>query len=413
LTHIYLKRALTDRLIRLFEHFSAVVVIGARQVGKSTLLKNVFPSLPCVVFDPVRDIQNARSDPDLFLDNHPPPIILDEIQYAPELIAALKRRIDLNKKPGLYLLTGSQQWGVLKQIAESMAGRVVLTQLEGFSLSELAQQVDTRPWLQRWLEDPKAFLKEPVKRLSLSKTLYQQLWRGFLPEANFIPEDLIPDFQASYQRTYIERDIRLLAEVADLQQFGRFVQLCAALTAQEVNYSELGRDIGITPQTAKRWLSILQQTFEWFEIPAYSNNSIKKVSLKAKGYLADSGQVCFSQMISSPQAIATHPLQGALYETAVVADIRKQLLTMSTPAKLYHWRVYSGAECDLILERDGKFFPIEIKLNSQPKRGDARGIEAFRQAYPHLNIEPGLIIAPTETRYALSDNNYVIPWDLC
>lgn len=246
----------------------------------------------------------------------------------------------------------------------------------------------------------------------MPRTLYQQLWQGFLPEANFIPEDLIPDYQSSYQRTYIERDIRLLAEVSDLHLFSRFVQLCAALTAQEINYSELGRDIGVTPQTAKRWLATLQQTFEWFEVPAYSNNPVKKVSSKPKGYFADTGQVCFSQLISSPQAIASHPLQGALFETAVVCELRKQLLSMSTPAKMYHWRAYSGAECDLILERDGKFFPIEIKLNSRPKRSDARGIESFREHHPDLNIQPGLIIAPAETRYAVSEKNYVVPWDL-
>lgn len=301
---IYLERAITPRIIKLFEHFSALVLVGARQVGKSTLLRHIFPQVPCVVFDPVHDIQNARTDPELFLNNHPAPIILDEIQYAPELVPVLKRHIDAKKQPGLYLLTGSQQWGVLKQISESMAGRVVLLQLEGFSLSEIAQAVETKPWLQRWLEDPIEFLTKPVERLNLPRTLYQQLWRGFLPEANFLPEDLIPDFQTSYQRTYIERDIRLLADVSDLQQFSRFVQLCAALTAQEINYSELGRDIGVTPQTAKRWLMTLQQTFEWFEIQAYSNNAIKKVSSKPKGYFADTGQVCFSQLISSPQGIA-------------------------------------------------------------------------------------------------------------
>lgn len=408
----YITRAITPRLLKLFQHFSCIAILGARQVGKSTLLAHTFPSLTTVVFDPVQDIQNARQDPDLFLRNNPPPLILDEVQYAPELIPALKRHIDANKLAGQYLLTGSQQWGVLKQIAESLAGRAILLTMEGFSLAEIARADLKKSWLERWLDNPEQLLKTPINRLPLPHTLNEQLWRGFLPEANTIPIEFIPDFQSSYQRTYIERDIRLQAEVSDLQQFSRFVRLTAALTAQEINYSELGRDIGVTPQTAKRWLALLQQAFEWFEIPAYANNSIKKVSAKPKGYFADSGQVCFSQMISSPQAISSHPLSGALFETAVVSELRKQTLTMSTPPQMYHWRAYSGAECDLILERDGKFFPIEIKLNSQPKLRDVRGIEAFRRHHPTLNIQPGLIIAPAESKFALTTLDYVIPWDI-
>lgn len=408
----YFNRAINDRLQKLFAHFSCVVVLGARQVGKSTLLSHAFPELPRIVFEPVQDVQNARADPDLFLNNNPAPLILDEIQYAPELLPALKIRIDQLKKPGLYLLTGSQQWGVIKQIAESLAGRAILVNLEGFSLTEIAQDIPVKPWLERWLDDPKSFLAEKHSRLNLPRTLYKQIWRGFLPETNFIDEDLIPNFHASYQRTYIERDIRLLADVNDLHQFGRFVKLCAAMTAQEINYSELGRDIHITPQTAKRWLATLMQAFEWFEVPAYSNNVIKRVSSKPKGYFADTGQVCFSQLLSSPQAIASHPLLGALFETAVVAELRKQSLIMSTPAQMYHWRVYSGAECDLLLERDGRFFPIEIKINSRPKRSDAKGLKAFRESHPKLNVQPGLIIAPTDTVYAVTENDYVIPWDI-
>ena len=415
----YIHRLLSNRIRRLFEHFSCIVVLGARQVGKSTLLTHLFPEASCVVFDPIQDIQNARSDPDLFLDNHAAPLILDEVQYAPELIPALKRYIDNNKQPGQYLLTGSQQWGVLKEVAESLAGRAVIINLEGFSLVEVAMSrskdlrfKEYKPWLQRWLENPEAFLSQPATRLNLPFSLYETLWRGFLPEACFLDLDLIPDFHASYQRTYIERDIRLMADISDLQQFGRFVRLVAALTAQEINYSEIGRDIGITPQTAKRWLSILMQAFEWFEIPAFSNNAIKKVSEKPKGYFADTGQVCFAQMISSPQAIAAHPLWGALFENAVIGDLRKQSLLMPTPPYMYYWRIHSGSEVDLILERDGVFYPIEIKATSRPSSRDANGIKSFRKNYPHLNIQKGLIIAPATEKYPVTEMDYVIPWDL-
>ncbi|MCC2666401.1 MAG: GTP-binding protein [Gammaproteobacteria bacterium] len=271
--------------------------------------------------------------------------------------------------------------------------------------------ITDKPWLLQWLENPDQFIQQPLNRLSLPYPLYEILWRGALPEANFLPKDVISDFHSSYQRTYIERDIRLLANVSDLAQFGRFVRLAAALTAQEINYTELGRDIDVTPQTAKRWLTTLSQTFEWFEIPAYSNNCIKRISGKPKGYFADTGQVCYSQMISSPEAIAAHPLWGALFENAVVCELRKQANLIAVPPRFYHWRLHSGAEVDLILERDGKFYPIEIKAKSKITSNDAKNIAVFRKLYPHLNIQKGLIIAPSEIRYPVTENDWVMPWD--
>lgn len=408
----YIPRFLSRRVKKLFNTFSCVVITGARQVGKSTLLQHLFPEIPCVVFDPIHNIQNARTDPELFLNNNPPPLILDEIQYAPELVPVLKRRIDKLGKKGQYILTGSQQWGILKQVAESLAGRAVFCHLEGFSLGEIAQMQPSTLWLERWLQDPGAFLSKKQSCLNIQRTLYEQIWRGCLPESHFLDLEFIPDFHHSYQSTYIEKDIRLLADISDLQQFSRFVKLAAAQTAQEINYSQLGREIGLTPQTAKRWLNLLTQTFEWFEIPAYSNNSVKKVSSKPKGYFVDTGQVCFSQMISSKDAIGGHPLWGALFENAVVSEIRKQCFLIPIPPRMYHWRVHRGPECDLILERDGKFYPIEIKAKSRPTRNDARGIQAFRNTHPQLNVQRGLVIAPAEEAYAITEEDFVIPWDI-
>lgn len=412
--HPYIERLLSHRIRRAFEQFPCIVLLGARQVGKTTLLKHLYPQLDCVTFDPVQDIRHARQDPDLFLANHNSPLILDEIQYVPELVPALKRQIDRNRKPGQYLLTGSQQWGVLRDVAESLAGRVIILHLDGFSLAEISRQQETKPWLERWM-DPnlsKDFLSPYLQRLPLSCSLYELIWRGCLPETHFLPLEFIPDFQSSYQRTYIERDIRLLANVSDIQQFGRFIRLAAAHTGQEINHSELGRDIGVTPQTAKRWLNTLTEAFEWFEIPPFSQNAIKKISGKPKGYFADTGQVCFSQMISTPAAIAAHPLWGALFENAVVSELQKQILLIPTPPRIYHWRLHSGAEVDLIFERDGRFFPVEIKAKTRPTARDASGITAFRKHYPHLHIERGLIVAPADTAWAVTEKDFVIPWDV-
>jgi predicted AAA+ superfamily ATPase len=416
----YKDRLLTHKLRRLLERFAVVVVTGARQVGKSTLLRHELPKWETVVFDPAVDVGNARRDPDLFLDNHPAPLVLDEIQYAPELVAALKRRVDrtpgrtsdaTGRRPGQYVLTGSQQWSVLKSASESLAGRAVFLDLEGFCLAEIAGAGSEEHWLKRYLEAPDEFVAAPVKRLPARRTLYEQLWHGFLPEADALERDWIADFYRAYLRTYIERDARLLTDVGDWQQFGRFVQLAAALTAQEINHSQLGRELGVTPQTAHRWLATLRATFQWFEAPAYHGNTIKRISSKPKGYLADTGLACSLQTISTPQALSGHPLAGALFESAVVGEIRKLAATLATPPNLHHWRSHGGAEVDLLLERDGMLYPIEVKLATRLSRQDTRGIAAFRATYPRLKIAPGLVIAPVEQMERLSDTDFAMPWD--
>lgn len=407
---MYKYRLLTERLKLLAKTFPVVVLSGARQVGKSTLLHHEFKkNFDHVTFDPVIDIGNARQDPELFLNTHPAPLILDEIQYAPELLPVIKRRIDKNRKPGQYLITGSQQWGVMKSISESLAGRAVFLDLSPFSFYEIHEKKS--PWLESFLKAPEPFLKKSKSSPFQNINLYEQLWRGFYPEAQRIPLATIPDYYLSYIRTYIERDVRLMANVSDIQLFNRFVALMAALSAQEVNYSQMGREFGLAPQTARHWLALLKAGFQWLEIPAFSGNLIKKLSQKPKGYCVDTGLICALQSISSPQSIAPHPLFGALFETAVVLEIHKQCSAMGTPPKLYHWRFHSGAEVDLILEKDGRYFPIEIKAASRPKRSDAQGIQSFRKAYPHLDIAPGLILAPAETSYALTKTDFVLPWD--
>lgn len=411
---MYLPRSLTQRLRQLVKVFPIVVLSGARQVGKSTLLRKVLSSWDQVVFDPAIDIENARGDPDLFLDNHPPPLVLDEIQYAPEVAAALKRRIDRDRAAGQYLLTGSQQWGVLKAMSESLAGRAAFLDLEGFSLAEIARSARRQTWLARWLESPQEFLQHKHRRLRprWKRTLFEQIWRGWLPPTQWLPRATVADFFAGYQRTYIERDARLLGDVADWQLFGRFLRLAAALTAQEINFSELGRELGLTPQTSKRWLGILRATFQWFEVPAYHGNAVKRISAKPKGFLADTGLACFAQAIAAPAVLGGHPSWGPLFETAVAGEIRKQCALLSPPPHVFHWRTHAGAEVDLLLEWNGTFFPIEVKATSHPGAGDTRGLQSFRATYPRLKVAKGLVIAPTETIYPLTEFDVALPWDL-
>ncbi len=408
---MYKKRILSDKIKKLFANFPVVVIVGARQVGKSTLTAHLFPQAESVVFDPSIDTTGARSDPDFFLDNHKCPLILDEIQYAPELVGAVKRRVDRDKRPGMYIITGSQQWSVMKSISESLAGRAIIVSLEGFAISEIAGQIPPKSWLEKWLDEPVAETLAYCRSVSSSRTLLEQLWRGGLPEADRISLEFIPDYYRSYIQTYIERDARLQVDATDWQGFGQFIQLVSSLTAQEINYSQLGREIGIARQTAQRWLDVLKATFQWYEILPYSGNAVKKISGKPKGYISDTGIACSLNMISSHNALGGHPLLGALFETAVAGEIRKLSAAISTPPQLYHWRSYGGGEVDLLLERDGCIYPIEIKVKSSPTKNDTRGISAFRKTYPNLKIAPGLVLACCHRFSKLSETDFCLPWN--
>jgi uncharacterized protein len=439
---MFSRRLAAERLRSLVATFPVVVVSGARQVGKSTLLGRLFPESSgwkTILFDPVADVRGARQDPDVFLDSHAAPLILDEIQFAPEVVPAIKRRVDQSAgngspKPGQYILTGSQQWSVLRTASESLAGRAVFLDLEGLSLVELAAAPipweDVTPdrvgltanthWLARYLGDPEAFVRSAPSRSSNAaeaqpssqRTLHEQLWRGSLPMANQLALDAIPSFQLAYLRTYIERDARLLGEVSDWQLFGRFVQLASALTAQEINASHLGREIGLTPKTAARWLATLAATYQWFELPAFHGSTVKRVTSRRKGHIADTGLACAAQQISSPAALAGHPQVGSLFESFVFAEIRKLAGTLATPPAMYHWRTSGGAEVDIVLERDGLLYPIEVKLASQPSGNDSRGLQAFRATYPSARVAPGLLMCASRTTYRVGPNEWAVPYNL-
>ncbi len=389
-----------------------VVVTGARQLGKSTLLNHVLGGIAdFVVFDPVVEVENARRDPELFLENHRTPLVLDEVQDARELLPSTKRRIDRNRAPGQYVLTGSQERGVLASLGESLAGRVAFLDLEGFSLMETAEVTESRRWLTAWIDSPESLVEAGVRRTPGPFAVFERLWRGFLPKAHVLPLEAIADFHLAYQRTYVERDARLLADISGWQQFGRFVRLASAPSAQEANRSQLGREIGVSPQTAERWLGILKATFQRFEVPAYSGNTVKRVSSKPKGLIADTGLACWSLAISTPTAVPSHPAWGALFETAVDGEIRRAISHLSPMPIVHHWRPRGGAEVDFLLERDGTFFLIEVKAASRPSRGDTSGITAFRKTYPQLRVEKGPVVAPSETMIPLSESDFAMPWD--
>lgn len=414
----YRNRHLESIILKFSTISPAILITGARQTGKSTLLAHVLkPATKTVVFDPVMDIGNARRDPEFFLSQHPPPVVFDEIQYAPELLPAIKRRIDRDNQPGQYFLTGSQNLSLLKNISESLAGRVVILELGTMSLAERSGRADkiSRTWVEDLFQNKAAALLKQRPRLparEIEPTLFERIWRGGFPRLLDLPNDALPDMLHSYISTYIERDIRLLLRIDDQHLFSRFFALCAALTAQEINHSQLGREIGLTPQTASRWIAMLRATYQWLEIPPFHGSTIKRISGRSKGYLTDTGLAAFLHKISSPPALAAHPLQGALFETHVVLDIFRQMCLMPVPPQVYHWRAHSGAEVDLLLERDGVFIPIEIKSGARITDADTRGIRTFREIYPNIKHGPGYIVAGVEDSFELPDGIVVLPYDI-
>lgn len=412
----YRNRHLEDRISRLRDSVPVILVLGARQAGKSTLLSRLAPEAARFVFDPVIDVNNVREDPELFLDQTRTPLILDEVQYVPDLLGVIKRRVDEDRRPGQYLLTGSQNPMLLSSVSESMAGRVAVLDLPFLSLAERCHAAATTG---TWVED--LFAADPFDRLrgrgrlaarDTEPSLTSRLWRGGFPGHLDHDDTILPDLFASYMRTYVERDIRRIAAVEDANLFTRFVGLCAALTGQEINHSQLGRELGVTYHTAQRWLAVLHATYQWIEIPAFSANPTKRISRRPKGYFADTGLAAWTQRISSPTALMSNPILGALFETHVVLDLLKQAQAMTHPPRTHHWRAHSGAEVDLLLERDGFFIAVEVKSSTRVTRADTRGIRAFRETYPHLRHGIGAVIAAVRETTRMADNIIAIPYDI-
>ncbi len=409
----YRSRSIEPTIKALCSHFPVVAVLGARQVGKSTLVEHLFGSeYEVVVFDPVQDIEQARMEPDLFLANHPGKLFLDEVQYAPELLASIKRRVDRSGTPGQFILSGSQNLAVIKNISESLAGRVAIIKLHGLSFSEI-MGTSALGMLQGWVNGNSLGMSHEARGAGNhgeAPPWYGTIFRGGLPGTLDLPEALLPHFFSSYLQTYVERDIRTVADIGNLQLFSRFFQLLGALSTTEINASQLGRDLDIDRRTALVWKSVLESTYQWTEIPAFSRNPVKRVAGKSKGVFSDTGMLCHLQRIASPEMIAGHPLQGRIIETWVVTEILKICSAWDTMPGFYHYRSAGGAEVDLILEMNGRLFPVEIKSKAHPSRKDAGGIKSFRQAFPDENIGDGLLVCAAEQSYRISEDIFALPW---
>jgi predicted AAA+ superfamily ATPase len=405
----YLKRSLEDKVLEAFRYFPVVTVQGARQTGKTTMIEQLpIDGLRTVTFDPVQDIGGARRDPDFFLQNQTCPVFLDEIQYAPELIASIKRYVDRSKQKGLFILSGSQNLAVLKSVAESLAGRSAIFDLYPMSQAELEGRPVEGGVLRRLLFesgwDP--LTEEPTP----PRPLLETIWRGGYPGLLELPKHLYWLYFDSYLRTYVERDVRTASDISSLPTFSRFIGLLAALTGQEVNANQLGRELGIDRKTALAWLDIAMATFQWHQVPAYATNAIKRIAGKPKGFLSDAGFACYLQRISGAEVLAQHPLTGSLFETYVFLEILKTARAWPVRPDIYHYRAYSGGEVDLLLDLNGVLYPIEVKMTTSPTPRMCRGFDSLRRTFTRADIGPCLIICAIESVQRVRQDTVAIPW---
>jgi predicted AAA+ superfamily ATPase len=400
----YLRRSLEPVLSMAVAEFPAVVLTGPRQSGKTTLLKHLFgKTYGYVSLEPPDIRAAAAADPRGFLELHTPPVILDEVQYAPDLLPYVKEAIDARRQErGLYLLTGSQNLMLMARVTESLAGRAAILRLLPLSQREIAGD----PWKPLpWERD---LNKSPSKGLSQSG-LWRSFLRGGYPELNVEPDRDIPLWHSSYLQTYLERDVRSLRQIGDLTAFQNFLRALAARSAQLLNLAELARDLGVALNTAKSWLAVLEATFQVIILRPYFANVGKRLVKSPKVYFSDVGILCHLTGLKDPDHAAKGPMGGPIFETAVLMEIIKTIMHRGQEPQIYFWRTTAGAEVDIVVAEGTQLIPLEAKLSATPRPAMARSLTVFRKDLED-RATAGYIIHPGEIRLPLSPSVTALPF---
>lgn len=398
---MYIKRHLENVVRKMSLAFPVILVTGPRQVGKTTLLRNIAKENRAYVTldNPlIRDL--ARTDPELFLQRYQPPILIDEIQYAPELFPYIKMLVDEKKQKGDFWLTGSQMFHMMKNVTESLAGRAGVIHMLGLSTSEIFD-TGNQPYTTAY--EQLSGRQQSVKNVN---DLFERIFKGSMP-ALYETEQDIEQYYASYVNTYLQRDIRDLTQVADELSFARFMQACAARTAQMVNYSDLAKDVGISSPTARQWLSILVSSGIIALVEPYFNNALKRIIKAPNMYFLDTGLCAYLTRWTTPQTLEVSAMAGAFFESYVVSEIIKSYYNDGRRPPIYYYRDSDKKEIDLIIEQDRVLHPIEIKKSGSPKKNAARHFPVLEKT--GLTLGQGNVICLCRELIPIDRKNHLVP----
>lgn len=396
-----------NRILELSRSFSAILLTGPRQAGKTTLLRELVEKENIgrryVTLDDLTERDLAKNDPVTFLQLHQPPVLIDEVQYAPELFPYIKIYIDEHHNPGDFWMTGSQIFRMMRGVQESLAGRVALLHMSPLSQREIIGAPCTP-----FTTELEQFLSEQDKITAVSTPeLFTRLWRGSMPG---LVSGQVPDrniFYSSYLSTYVERDVRELSGSVDALKFNRFVTAVAARCAQLLNYHALAEDADIDVLTSKAWVNILETLGIIFLLHPYSNNVLKRTIKTPKVYFYDTGLVCYLTRWSSPEVAESGAMNGALLENFAVSEIVKGYQNAGLEPYLYFYRDHDAKEIDLILEGNGKLCPLEIKKTAMPDKRLTRVFKVIDKS--PLQLGTGAILCTSEKFSAFDSNNLIVP----
>lgn len=403
---MYYNRSLKDVWLEAGDQFPVLLLTGPRQVGKTTFLRHICEShRTYVTLDDPTIRALANDDPGLFLKRFEPPLLIDEIQYAPGLMPYLKMIADSSGQTGLVWLTGSQQFLMMKGISETLAGRVAILNLLGFSERERAgSHLDIEPFLP---EETNLAIRRQYALPPNLKAVYEKIWMGSFPALIAGTAKNRDLYYSSYLQTYLQRDVRDLTQVGDEGGFLKFVRACAARTGQLMNLADLARDADISIPTAKKWLSILQASFLVSLLQPYHSNVTKRLIKTPKLYFLDTGLCSYLAEWASPEALEAGAMSGAIFETYVFTEILKSYWFRGRQPLIYYYRDKDKKEIDFVLEQNQTLYPIEVKKNTNPKKSWAHPFSVLNKM--KKKVGPGAVICMTDHDLPLDENTTALP----
>lgn len=408
---MYITRHMEKPVMELNEQYPVLLLTGPRQVGKTTMLEHLIEvegkGRKKVSLDDLTLRELAKTDPKMFFQLYQPPLLIDEVQYAPELFPYIKIMVDERHQPGDFWLTGSQLFKMMEGVQESLAGRVALLHLSPLSQSEIMKRPPEPPFS---LELPLLSERQNGRQMLNTPEVFQRIHQGGMPALVTGTYSNASIFYSSYIDTYMERDVRRLSNGIDSLKFLRFLRSVAARTSQQVNYKGIADDAEIDQTTAKNWLHVLEALGIIFLLEPYSNNVLKRTVSTPKLYFYDSGIVCYLTRWSSPETAMEGAMSGALLENYTVAEIIKTYQNAGQEPFLYYYRDKDAREIDLILERDGKLFPIEIKKMASPPKKLTKVFDLIDKS--PLQRGTGAILCMADQLGAFDQNNLIVPISL-